>query len=77
MADKNVDNYIVNCEKEILTTVFNDPITVEEAVVQLSLKDFIDEKNALIFGAIYEIYSGHLKTVNKNTVIDYITNNPK
>ncbi|MCQ3907533.1 MAG: hypothetical protein MJ219_02005 [Mycoplasmoidaceae bacterium] len=75
MAKQTVDNYIVKCEKEVLTTIFNDPITVEECVTSLTQKDFIDEKNALLYGAILEIHLGHLKQINKNTVTDYIANN--
>ncbi len=77
MTKKVVDNYIVKCEQEVLTTIFNNPITVEECVSAIEQKDFIDDKNALIFGAIVEIHLGHLKTINKNTVTDYIANNAK
>lgn len=74
---KQVENYIVKCEKEVLTTIFNDPISVEECLTSLTQKDFLDDKNALIYGAIIEIYLGHLKAINKNTVTDYIANNSK
>lgn len=77
MAKEKVENYIVKCEQEVLTTIFNDPITVEECLTCLEQKDFLDDKNALIYGAIVEIYLGHLKTINKNTVTDYIANNSK
>lgn len=75
MAKQTVDNYIVKCEKEVLTTIFNDPISIEECSTALTQKDFIDDKNALLYGAIIEIHLGHLKQINKNTVTDYIANN--
>lgn len=77
MAKAQVDNYIVKCEQEVLTTIFNDPISIEECSVALTQKDFLDSKNALLYGAILEIHLGHLKQINKNTVTDYIANNPK
>lgn len=77
MAKEKVENYIVKCEQEVLTTIFTNPISVEECVTSLQQKDFLDDKNALIYGAILEIYLGHLKTINKNTVTDYIANNSK
>ncbi|XQP55525.1 MAG: replicative DNA helicase [Mycoplasmoidaceae bacterium] len=77
MAKQTVDNYIVKCEQEVLTTIFNDPITVEECSVALTQKDFLDNKNALLYGAILEIHLGHLKQINKNTLTDYIANNSK
>ncbi|MBQ0045674.1 MAG: replicative DNA helicase [Mycoplasma sp.] len=77
MAKEKVENYIVKCEQEVLTTIFNNPISIEECLTALEQKDFLDDKNALIYGAIVEIYLGHLKTINKNTVTDYIANNSK
>lgn len=73
----NVDNYIVKCEQEVLTTIFNDSIAMEECVASIDARDFLDEKNAKLYGAISEIYFGHSKEINKNTVTDYITNNSK
>lgn len=77
MAKQVVDKYIVKCEQEVLTTIFTNPITVEECATSLDASDFIDPKNAKIYGAICEIHMGHLKQINKNTVTDYIANNNK
>ncbi|MCQ2956778.1 MAG: hypothetical protein MJ233_02855 [Mycoplasmoidaceae bacterium] len=77
MAKQTVDKYIVKCEQEVLTTIFNNPITVEECATSLDASDFIDPKNAKIYGAIIEVHMGHLKQINKNTVTDYIANNDK
>lgn len=77
MPKQNIENYIIKCEREVLTAIFNDPISIEECSTFLEQKDFLDDKNALIYGAISEIFLGHLKTINKNTVTDYIANNAK
>lgn len=72
---KQVENYIIKCEQEVLTTIFNNPISIEECSTSLTAKDFLDNKNALLYGAILEIHLGHLKQINKNTITDYIANN--
>ncbi len=77
MAKQVLDKYIIKCEQEVITTIFNNPINVEECATSLDASDFLDERHAKIFGSILEIHLSSQKQINKNTVTDFIANNDK
>jgi len=69
-----LDQYIIECEQEILTSIITTPFVVDECILALLPDDFIDPKHRAIYAAIKELHDTP-KPVNKNIILDYIANN--
>lgn len=74
IKQESIDQYIVDCESEILNAIIATPFVVDECVLYLDTDDFADAKNRAIFAVIKELHSS-AKPVNKNVILDFMANN--
>ncbi len=74
IKQESIDKYIVDCESEILNAIITTPFVVDECVLNLDPDDFADARNRALFAVVKELHDS-AKPVNKNIILDYLSNN--
>lgn len=70
----SIDQYIVQCEAEILNAIIATPFVVDECILNLDPEDFVDPRNRAIYAVVKELHD-NAKPVNKNIILDFLANN--
>lgn len=73
--DNVIDQYVEKIESEILTIILNNPQKMQEVVLTLEPIDFLNPNCRSIYGALIKLNNSSSIQINKNVLLDYISNN--
>jgi replicative DNA helicase len=74
----SVSNIITNnqliepIERELISEILNNPTIVEDVILKLEPKDFLNKHLAIVFNVIVKLHT-EAKTINEHTILNYVS----
>jgi replicative DNA helicase len=73
MAYSVTNNQLIEpIEQELISEILNDQAVMEEAILKLEPRDFVNKHMAVVFNIIAKLHSD-AKTVSEHTILNYIS----